>query len=456
MRSVSSTMFKVFSVLVFGFPLLSHAQENSPYSRYGMGDYFQGQHIISRGMGGITAAYADGTANNNGQTINFGNPAAYGNLYLISYDIGLTYDSRTLKQDNPAGKFNSNYLIPSYFSLGMPLNKKKALGMAFGLRPLSRVSYSITENTREAGDSVNKLYQGSGGLNQAFIGIGKKWRNLSLGFNTGVNFGKKDISTLVRFVNDSVPYISSRYSTDANFSAFILNLGAQYEIPFKTRTTNATRTTETYYMRLGVTGNLGNNMSATQSTSRATVNSNALGEFSGIDTIYSVPDEKGTIVMPSSYTAGINFRKTVLAPRGLFEIWSIGAEYTATQWSQYRYFGKTEPLNDSWGLKFGAQISPDPVSGRSYWGTISYRFGYFTGLEYVNPDGHGLKSSGASIGFGIPVRKWSSYNSQFAIVNTSFQFGKRGTDVNNVTENFIRISFGLSLSDIWFIPRKYD
>jgi hypothetical protein len=257
-------------------------------------------------------------------------------------------------------------------------------------------------------------------------------------------------------VNDTVPYINSVSSTKANFSTFFLTGGAQYEFAIRARTTAATKTTETYLLRFGVTGNLGNNMSAKQSVTRATVSYSSLGTLAGIDTVYSSPNEKGTITMPSSYTAGITFRKAVTAPRGLFDIWSIGAEYNATQWSKYRYYGKTDQVSDSWMFKVGAQVSPDPVSGRSYWGTVNYRFGYFTGLEYVNPDGNGVKTSGASVGFGIPIRKWSSYNSQFAIVNTALQFGKRGTSVNNVTESFIRISFGLSLSDIWFIPRKYD
>jgi hypothetical protein len=107
-------------------------------------------------------------------------------------------------------------------------------------------------------------------------------------------------------------------------------------------------------------------------------------------------------------------------------------------------------------FKVGAQISPDPVSGRSYWGTVNYRFGFFTGQEGINADGNGLKTTGGSFGLGIPVRKWNTYSNQFTIVNTAIQFGKRGTSVNNITENFIRLSFGLSLSDIWFIPRKYD
>ena len=118
--------------------------------------------------------------------------------------------------------------------------------------------------------------------------------------------------------------------------------------------------------------------------------------------------------------------------------------------------GLKDQVNDNWMFKMGLSFSPDPASGRSAWGNVVYRLGFFTGKDYVNADGNGLKMYGASLGTGIPIRKWNSYNNQFAIVNTSFQFGKRGTAVNNITEGFFRLSFGLSLSDIWFIKRRYD
>ncbi len=457
MRSVSLTMFRFFTVLVFGFPLLTaHAQENSPYSRYGLGDYFQGQHIISRSMGGLAAAYADGLSNNNGQSINFANPASYSNIYMMAYDIGLTIDSRTLKSVNPDGKFTSNNFTPSYFALGIPLNKKRGLGLAFGLKPLSRINYSITDEGRAAGDSIIHAYQGSGGLNELFIGVGKRWKGFSLGFNTGVRFGRKEISTLTTFINDTVSYEKSKSGSVSNFSSFFLSGGTQYEFVVKTKNTPDTKTIERYLVRLGLTGNLGSNMKATQDIERSTFYYNANGVITQIDSVYAQQNIKGVIVMPSSYAAGITLRKTTQAPRGLFDIWSLGAEYTATQWSKYRYFEQADQLSNSWMFKVGGSVSPDPVSGRSYWGAVNYRFGFFMGKDYVNPDGNGLKMIGGSFGMGIPIRKWNSYNNQFAIVNTSLQFGKRGDSKNNVTEGFFRLSFGLSLSDIWFIPRRYD
>ena len=45
--------------------------ENSPYSRYGLGDVLPSQNIMSRGIGGVSAAYADVIS------VNFQNPASY-------------------------------------------------------------------------------------------------------------------------------------------------------------------------------------------------------------------------------------------------------------------------------------------------------------------------------------------------------------------------------------------
>lgn len=457
MRSVRLTMFRFFTVLVFGFPLLTaHAQENSPFSRYGMGDWNQGQHLISRAMGGLAAAYTDGTSNNNGQTINFANPAAYSSLYMVSYDIGLTMDSRTLRSINPDEKFVSNNLTPSYFALGFPINKLRNLGFAFGFKPLSKISYSITQTGTAAGDSISTLYQGSGGLNQVFIGLGKRWKGFSIGFNTGVNFGRKEVSTLIGFANDTITYNKSKSTSITNFSSLFLSVGTQYEFTLKTKNYPSIKTINKYMLRLGATANLGSTMNATQDIDHTTFAYNSLGVVATIDTVYSKTKLKGTIVLPTTYAAGITIRKTTQAARGLFDIWSLGAEYTSTQWTAYRFYSQPDQLNDSWMFKLGASFSPDPVSGQSYWGSVNYRLGFFTGKDYVNADGNGLKMYGVSFGAGIPIRKWNSYTNQFAIVNTALQFGKRGDSKNNVTEGFFRLSFGLSLSDIWFQKRRYD
>src|SRR6187549_2424216 len=117
MQLVKPTANYIFFCLVFLiFSLASFAQENAPYSRYGLGDLYPQQHIASRGMGGITAAYADP------QAVNTLNPASYGSIGLVTYDFSLSIDDRTLRSTNPVNKYNSTNLLPSYLQLGVPLN----------------------------------------------------------------------------------------------------------------------------------------------------------------------------------------------------------------------------------------------------------------------------------------------------------------------------------------------
>lgn len=457
MRSVSLIMGRFFlPVLVTGcFFLNAKAQENSPFTRYGLGDVSPGSHSISRSMGGITAAYADGQVNNVGQAINFGNPATYGNFFMVSYDLGLTIDSRTLRSANPSDKFTSNNFYPTYVAFGAPIKSKKNLGFAFGLRPASKISYSVVERTRIANDSLGTVYEGTGGLNQLFVGLGKRWKGFSIGFNTGYNFGRREISTKKTFLNDTVFYYQSNSATISNFGGVFLHSGFQYDFSIAESVNSLTKVTNKYWIRLGATATLSQQLKATQTTTRETFTQSQAGDLT-IDSIYKVVDLPGTIEIPATYTAGITLHKTAGNNRGLFELWSLGAEYTSTQWTKYRYYNQPDRLSNSWQFRVGAQICPDPVAGRNYWSNVNYRAGFFVGEDYVNPDGNGLKQFGFSMGMGLPIKKWNAYDRQFTVLNTTVQFGKRGSNVNNFTESYAQFTIGFSLSDLWFQKRKYD
>ncbi len=38
--------------------------------------------------------------------------------------------------------------------------------------------------------------------------------------------------------------------------------------------------------------------------------------------------------------------------------WQIGVDYAQQQWSNYRFFGEKDAVQDSWQMKIGAQIDP--------------------------------------------------------------------------------------------------
>src|SRR6266487_2119744 len=144
-----------FLILISCSLLRVNAQDNSPYSRYGIGDLVPSTHIIGRGMGSISAGYADPY----GLTINFNNPASYSSFQTLRelksskivsgravFDVGLNFDNRTLKESGTSKKFVANNALFSYIQVGMPI--KPNWGLSFGLHPISRISYKIAQSER--------------------------------------------------------------------------------------------------------------------------------------------------------------------------------------------------------------------------------------------------------------------------------------------------------------------
>ena len=410
------------------------SQENSPYSRYGLGDVLPSQNISNRAMGGVVAAYADI------QTINFVNPASYSRLRVTTFDVGLDYTSHTLKSLDPVNKFNSSNLTPAYLQIGVPLSKKGHWGMNFGLRPITRISYKLDKSTRLPNiDSVTYLYEGSGGSYEVYAGTGIGTKHFSLGINVGYQFGNKDYSTKVIFQNDTLLYYKSKSSDSTSFGGVFVHGGLQYQGKIGKKT----------WLKLGAYGQLKNQMNAKRNISRETYQTDPASGDKQIDSVYSLRDQSGKVIFPGTIGVGFSIEKE--------DKWSFGADYSFTKWSDYRYYGEEDEVRDTWQLRVGGQIIPN-IKSKSYWSSVSYRIGFYTGPEYVQID-QKLPKYGFTFGVGLPIRKYgaySLYNNQFTIINTAFEVGARGDKNSPVKENFFKISLGLTLSDLWFIKPKYN
>lgn len=406
------------------------AQENSPYSRYGLGNLVPAQHAQSRGMGGVSAAFADG------QAINFMNPASYSKLRIMTFDVSLDYENRKIRNPNTADRFSANNMLINYIQVGMPLNKK-GWGLNFGLKPVSRINYSIESRSRLAGiDSIQTLFEGQGGTYQAFAGTGISWKNLSVGINGGYFFGTKEYSTKVNFVNDSVFYNNSKSTSEAHFGSVFANVGIQYSL----------KLSKTSWLKFGAFGNMDQTLKGSKKVTRATYAHSATGAESIIDSVYTSPDQKGEVIYPASFTAGLIFERT--------DKFLIGADFESNQWSQYRFFNEQDKVQDNWTLRFGAQLLPNYKS-KNYWANVLYRVGFYTGPDYIHPESISMPNKGFTFGMGLPI-KADKYTNQFTVINTNFELGFRGNNKNIIKESMFRISLGLSLSDIWFYKRVYN
>ncbi|HEX5154608.1 MAG TPA: hypothetical protein VFW07_24345 [Parafilimonas sp.] len=442
--------------------MITYSQENSPFSRYGIGDIYPQQNIASRGMGGFSVA------STNSQAINTINPASYGSLGLVTYDFALTIDVRSLMSATPVSKYKSTNFIPSYLQIGVPINKK-GLGMAFGLRPATRINYSVKQDSIITYDDLTtdnmvKFFDGNGGLNQVFLGFGKTWRSkkksnngFSVGVNGGYEWGTKFTSTKINFPDHPTENWYASNSTDStHYGGFFLMPGLMLSLTMKERTDPVSKIKDSYVLVLGGSGTLEQNLSAKNDITRQTYFLRDDGLIVPVDSIYKESGIKGEIHIPLTFNGGFMLNKMVA--NGPFEVkkWGIGVEYNFTPWSEYRYFGLPDRVNDSWMIRGGIEWSPNPFSSRSVFGSGIYRIGYYNGKDYINADGNGYKVQAFTVGYSFNLRRYHSYDKQFTMINTAVEFGKRGSDVNNITENFIKFSLGLSLSDIWFIKRKYD
>jgi hypothetical protein len=445
LRSVQ--IFSILFFVLFSFQLA--AQSNSPYSRYGFGDASPGGNVTSRGMGGISAAYADVIS------VNFNNPASYSQFQAIReqrskklssgrvvLDVGISAGSRTLIAPNTPNKFTSSDLLFNYVQIGVPLRKN--WGLAFGIRPLSRIGYLISDTSSFQDPFGKPVYistqhRGSGGSFLPTIGTGFAIKNLSVGMNMGYLFGNRETTLLKDLLQDSVLYYPSLHATNTSFGRIFFEGGLQYQV----------KTGKNTALRLGVSGNWKQTINATQDKIVETFTRGSAGEESRIDSVSENKNVKGELIYPSSYKAGIIFQRNNTNGDG----WLFGVDYTTGKWSEYRFFGQKDSVQDSRIINFGVQLIPRPRA--NYFSNINYRFGFFTGRDYIKVKDD-LPLYGASFGMALPVRTSRYAPNQATIFNLGLEYIKRGDNNNLLKENIFRFSLGLSLSDFWFGKKKYE
>jgi len=445
------TVFAVFSLL----SIITLAQDNSPYSRYGLGDLTPNTNIVNRGMGSFSAGYADPLS------INFTNPASYSSFMSykeerskkiasgrVLFDVGINFDDHTLREGNSPQKFTSSNALFSYMQVGVPL--KKNWGLNFGLRQISRISYKIDRNERLSDpvtglpiDSALTEFTGDGGSFLATTGTGFAIKNFSVGVNFGYLFGKKEYSAKRAFINDTVAYNSSNHDTKTSFGNIFANAGIQYKIDLSKK----------LLLRLGAYGNLKQNINAEQDVLRQTFNRTQSGDIQ-LDSVFEQKAVKGKIIYPSGYGLGFVLEKKPDLKNNKYAGWLLGVDLIQNNWDEYRFYGAPDFVQNNWELRAGAQIRPEPK--KNYFSNVSYRAGFFIGQDYIHVGGN-LPLAGLSLGMGLPLANYNQLaRGQASIINVSLEYTKRGNNDNLLKDNFFRVSVGLALSDLWFAKHKYE
>ncbi|MBX9886385.1 MAG: hypothetical protein K2Y30_00445 [Flavobacteriaceae bacterium] len=402
--------------------VVSFAQQgtSSPYSFYGIGDVrYKGTAEI-RSMAGI-AVEQDSIH------LNIDNPASYANLKLTTFSLGGSYNTTKLQSSSITEDARRTTL--DYLAVGLPLGK---LGVGFGLIPYSSVGYQI-QSLSSADGGVNRRYDGSGGLNKAFLGAAYKISpKFSLGADVNYNFGTIENSGLV-FVND-VP-VGTRELNNSKLSGVDFSFGAMYQ----------TKIYKKISLFTSLSYKLDSDLTSNNTSSVSIVNYNTDFNFSTVEDGDEVSDTR-ILTLPSKISAGLGI--------GEARKWLVGAQAViGSVGNLVNSYNQSNAVSYEKSMKYslGGYFVPNYNSFSSYAKRIVYR----AGLKYEKTglivNSESINDMGFTLGFGLPI------TGSFSNINFGFEMGKRGTtNAGLIQENYANFSVGLSLNDRWFEKRKFQ
>jgi hypothetical protein len=416
-------------------PFLMNAQTSdiNPYSRYGIGDMGDQYGVQSFSMGQTGIAMNSWTATDSltPYFINLKNPASYYYNRITTFEAGLLYNTGQFTTQGQTYKNNTASF--AYFAMAFPVSKH--FGASIGLRPFTSVGYII--NTSPNIDSIgiiNNNYQGSGGINQAHLGVAyAPFKNLSIGFNLSYLFGNLTNTQNVVYSPNNGAF-NSQVSENTDIRSFYLDYGIMYSHKIGSNSS----------ITIGATAALASNINATYSL--LSVSWVTAAPQTNIDTVQD-STVKGKLRLPLMIGGGITLK--------IRDKWTFTLDYTMQNWSQYEFFGQSENLNNSTQMGFGVQYVPKRNIGK-FFKRIHYRAGFYYTQTYFDINNTALNDYALTLGLGIPVGG-NNIMMRTSMINLGLQLGQMGTTANNLLqEDYIKLMFSFTFDDRWFVKRRYE
>lgn len=447
------TTFTILIVLIIEASLPASAQNgvNSPYSRYGFGIMADRSMGFNKGMGGVAQGFRDGAI------INVANPASYSEVDSLTaiFDLGLTLSNGNYKMGNLQHNAKNTNLDYAAFHF----RAKKGLGVTLAVLPYTNISYSFQSSSEDVSGSENMTssysYSGDGGLHQALVGFGVQlFKPLSIGFNGSYLFGDYTHSMTMSFSE------SSAYSLIRGYSANINTWTADFGLQFSQNINKNDK------IVLGLSYGLGHDIKnqAIRYTETYNPSASSIMNISG-DTI------KNAFQLPHSFAAGITYYKGKQL--------RIGADFELQKWSKCKFPTQAESgdyistegmLNDKLKFALGGDYTPQYNNvhiGRR----ITYKIGGYYSKSYASTGNTNVITDkpyeyGVSAGVAIPISNKNLWYNWYNIprLNISFQWihsnipylstGNNSPSVSKLTENYFKLTVGLTFSERWFYKWK--
>lgn len=414
-------------LLIIMAAVTASADVTTPYSMYGYGVIGDRATSMQRQMGGV------GYAMNSGRQINVMNPASYAQIDSLTFlfDMGADLSFLWSKEGSASQKTTGGGL--DYLTMQFPISK--FMGGSVGLVPYSQVGYAFGNEIAHGSMENN----GSGGINELYLGLSGKVGGFSLGANVSYNFG-----TIIHdvYANTTGTSNQTKFENVLEIRDWNINIGAQYTL--KWNRFNKLVAGVTYSPKKTLLGNTWTTkQEMTQEAKPDTVASGKLRDK------YYTPTSIGAGI---SYTFEKAYRLMVEADL-TWQEWSkakYSALYGPEDIKNHRPAEVVQPaqnFNDRTKFAVGAEFIPK-LRG-NYGQRIAYRFGGYYCNDYLNINGNKVKEYGISFGGGLPTPEGKT------IINLGVEWKHRvASPLALIRENYINITLGVNFNEVWFWKRK--
>lgn len=407
------------AALVCMLPALAQ-NVSTPYSMYGYGILGDRATSMQRQMGGV------GYAMNSGRQINVMNPASYAAIDSLTFLFDMGADLSFIWSQEGDAKEKSTGGGLDYLTMQFPISKY--LGGSVGLLPYSSVGYAFG-NDISHGTMEN---QGSGGINELYLGLSGKIKGFSIGFNVSYDFGNivNDV-----FANPSSG--STKFEHVMKVRDWNIVLGAQYTQ--KIGRYDRFVIGATYSPKKTLLG-------TTWATIQETTQESTPTEVARMSL-------KNHYYTPNSVGAGVSYTHERVSR------FNVEFDYTWQGWKDCRYsplysidnpevvvFNGME-FNNRSRYAAGAEFVPK-IRG-SYMQRAAYRLGAYYTDDYLKIHGNGVREYGVTAGVGFPTVEGKT------MINLGFEWKMRQAHPQALLkENYFNITLGVNFNEVWFFKRK--
>lgn len=391
----------------------------SPYSAFGIGEIHPLSTSRYYGMGHT------GIGISNPFRINRVNPASYSDLLFTTVDISATFQYLQLKEKD----ITVQYPTGGIHQIAMAFPSHKGITFGFGMSPYSVVGYQVSKPISYVEDTLITKYNlertGEGGLSNFFGVLAFKWKKIRIGSEFIYLFGTfkenfrlyetnnthlagKEIFHRVTGINFRIGGIWE----DTLKNNFIYQFGILYELP--------TQLKDQFIERLY-------GQATTSLTSQI------------LDTL----NEKNAVFsLIPNYGIGLSLGKA--------QKWIFTGEIKYADWSEVSFLTRGQQLGSFYRFAIGGEWIPNLESSH-YWNWIHFRSGFAYTKGPLRIKEKVITGYSVTLGLGFPFKK------NFSMINLGLELSQKGKNASPlVLDQRLRLYFGVSFNELWFVKRRLE